>query len=261
VPYPTELAPNVEFLSLKTAVTADLGDRALTQLMHLQSNGFVAGLGLSEAHIPTVAAMTREEHIVEYCPNDEGRMGTVEDAKDRWQPKGRGFVGIYDVKEWDGRVITPGMLRQLKDEDVEMIAYGWSGELANSHAPDFDITTAYRAGQRGLALARERSTPRNKLRMGLALGEIVVASTKLYGADPKRVALEHWHSNGAAANLYHEMGFEAIAVERDIRPTLRKVGEVINNQVVQHGEIKGKPAIVVPDLRVHRVLKDHPLVD
>lgn len=207
--------------------------------------------------------MANEPHIVEFCPNDPiTRFSGLRQVK-AWNAKKRGFVGIYDVVGSEGKPLSENQLIEITDEDILQLAYGWSGPELNRHIKGADITTAYRVGRFGLALARERRKSEvDHFSLGYPLGELVIASSVvLFGAEPSEISLETWESNQRAVALYELMGFKMKARAADERPTLQPAGTEINGNVVslkKEGKHIGRN--MVTDTRRYYVLEDHPLV-
>ena len=176
-----------------------------------------------------------------------------------WNAKGggRGTVIISDVLGHEGPLGDVD-IENLRPEDVEGLAWGWSGFGQNKHIPGANITTAYRNSMRGRALSRERRlTPEDRFKIGPHLGELVTATAVLWGARPDELSLEAWESNDANG-LYDAMGYgEPVVVEPAVRPTLKPVGTVIGGNVVYLGD-DGQH--MVEDNRLHRRLENHPLL-
>lgn len=252
--YPTTFETSFEPIALDR----DLGERGNDAIASLARHGFVVATGVHEAHLDDLAGMAAEPHIVEYCPSDQEKFVSRESIA-VWLGKGggRGMVAICATLH-DG----PLLQRDIEDiaaEEVEMVAYGWSGYKPNGHIPGADITTAYRVGSRGRELAYDcRRGPEDRFKLGRPLGELVVATAvEVYGAERGQLSLETWESNKAAVELYRDMGFvQPAGVEAvpSIRPTLRQPGEVINGQVVYRYNDEG-PALV-RDNRLNMRLAD-----
>jgi hypothetical protein len=260
--YPNTLAPELQFLTPDMG----LGERADTSLAALHERGFVAAVGLTEHHAGALAVISTQRHIAEYCPKDQtlSRFGTLESTR-TWIGKdgGRGFVGIYDVVGNEGYPLHLYDVQNMSTTDVRMTADGWSGYGKNKHIPGADITTAYRVGQEGLDLARQRRKgPEDRFGLGMHLGELVIATgVNLYGADPATVSLETWQSNTGAVGLYERLGFELKAKAPDTRPTLKPIGTSIGDNAVYEAYEEGKTVRNVEDVRLFYLLgRSHPLV-
>ncbi len=164
------------------------------------------------------------------------------------------MVGIYASK-WP----EPFQLDNLPDvpeRGLIQVAYGWFGPEQNKHIPEADITTAYRVGEGGRRLSRERRFDEaDKFKLGLPLGELVVAvATAQYGLPVEKISLETWESNGAN-ELYDQLGFvqpDDVEPQPDVRPTLKEVGNEINGNIVYHDLEKGKN--MVADRRLFKAL-------
>ena len=246
--YPTMLAPELLFLRPDTG----LGPEADQQLQVLHDRGLVAAVGLTAYHAGTTAAMAGQAHIVEYCASDRRRLGTLAAAK-RWIAKdgGRGFVGIYTANE-TGEALSASDLAAVSDDEVRQIAYGWSGALKNEHILGADITTAYRVGEEGRRLARERrKDPSDEFKLGYPLGVLVVATAvHMFEAPPQDISLDVWgDSNPKAAQLYEALRFvwRTKAVGR--RPTLLDVGTNLNGHEVYAAVRDGQRIHEVVDMR------------
>lgn len=229
--FPTELAHQPEVITPSLL----LGDRAEESLRLLAKSGAYAATGLTDEVLPMVQAVASEQKIAEYCPNDigsvggNGRFASVAHAQS-WIAKGRGFIGIYSI-------------------DSELLAYGWSGPETNLVLPDAKVTTAYRVGSSGSRLARamRREEYAPNFSMGLALGELVIATAVyLHGAKPSELSLETWESNQPARTLYDKLGFGLRKVMRsESRPTLAALlypsGQVIDRRC--HYQLINHPVI------------------
>lgn len=256
--YPSEMAPNLTFLT----PDIDLGERANEEVFELMNHGFVAAANLTEPHAATLSLIAHEEGILEYCP-DKKRFATLEKTQ-TWQQKGRGFVGVYEVFGNSGSALTARDLKSLTDDNIHMVAYGWSGVESNKRIAGADITTAYRVGSRGRELARERRGRFDPFRLGRPLGELVLGTAvHLFDADPNEISLETWESNKGAVTLYEGMDFVHVPEARvaEDRPTLRPAGTIINGQEVYETTDKnGQVVRRVPDFRRAYLLgENHPL--
>lgn len=219
------------------------GVRGRDGLVVLGAHGAVAAVGLDEATVPLVAAAATEPGIVEFCPNDGTRFADVSAAR-RWAAKGRAFVGITVAGDRGARTL---------------LAYGWSGPEHNDHVPGADVTTAYRVTAAGQALARRvRAVAHVEFRLGLVLGELVVATAvAVGGADPSAVSLETWASNRAARRVYADLGFvqpDGVAEVPAVRLTLQPVGAAVEGSVV-HADPAGGGRRLVDDHRCFYVLR------
>lgn len=224
-----------------------------TLLQELQAHGFVVAVGVHESQLDNLADMASQPHIREFCPNDVGRFGSEPRVR-TWLQRGIGrvMVGIYTVNGQSGS-LTEEHIASLQAEDLTQVAYGWFGAEPTPHMPPgVDITTAYRVGQQGRDLARQRRTnPERPLSLGLSIGKAVLAvATELYGIAPERIGLETWESNQAANKLYDLLGFQQVAAEDAVRPTLQQVGDKVGNNIVFHRLAE----ILVQDRRLYKVL-------
>jgi hypothetical protein len=249
VEYPTSFTPELRPLQPGYG----LSEPTDTLLQELRAHGFVMAVGVHESQLDNLADMASQPHIREFCPNDVGRFGSEPRVR-KWQQKGTGrvMVGIYAVNGESGP-LDEDRVASLRAEDLTQVAYGWFGAEPTPHMPPgVDITTAYRVGQQGRELARKRRTnPEQLLSLGLSIGKAVLAvATELYGIAPERIGLETWESNEAANKLYDLLGFQLVAAEEDVRPTLQRAGSNIRNKIVFHRLAK----ILVQDRRLYKVL-------
>ena len=143
------------------------------------------------------------------------------------------MVGIYKVNGHDGR-ITTREVGELTAEDVTIVGYGWFGaKRVDEMPPGVTVTTAFRIGQEGQELARERRLPGRRLRMGHALARAVLGvATEIYGIDRKHIGLESWASNVRANELYKELGFRVVKTMMAERPTLEPAGSLVDGRLV-----------------------------
>jgi hypothetical protein len=239
--FPTELANEALLLDGSTP----LGRRGNDSVAALTRNGLQVSVGLERNAVDRLVAVTTEAHIVEFCPSDRKRFAGV-DACQKWVSKQRAFVSITEL------------------ENSALLAYGWSGPEKNHHVPGADITTAYRVTRQGqVATKRIRAAGETGFRLGIHLGELVVASAvHLFGASPDEVSLETWGSNRAARHLYELLGFEQLASvpnEPATRPTLEPLGSTIGDRVVRldptHPDDPSKR--IVDDERCKYVLRNY----
>lgn len=239
--YPTELSDSAIWLDTST----DLGSRGNAAVAALTEHRLQSSVGLDLASIDRLVGVTTEEHIVEFCPTDRRRFADVAACRE-WVHKERSFVAITDPTR------------------SELLAYGWSGPDKNKHIPGADITTAYRvtrAGQAATKRARERGD--TNFRLGIQIGELVIATaTNLYDAQPERVSLETWGTNGAARHLYELLGFvqlDSAPNETAQRPTLKPIDSAIGNGLVRADPSNPEDSSrrVVDDERCFYVLRNY----
>jgi ribosomal protein S18 acetylase RimI-like enzyme len=211
-PYPTQMVERAHVLDDDLA----LGVRG-DALRSLHAAGLRAAIGLDEPTLAGIAAAASEPHIVEFCPNDRTRFADVAAGR-MWMAKGRGLVALTAA-------------------DGALLAYGWSGRERNDHLPGADVTTAYRVTARGQLEARRVRVADPRFRLGLVLGDLVVATAvHVWGAPPTDVSLETWRSNAGARRVYADLGFARVSEapdQPDMRPTLQPVGSEIAGEVVR----------------------------
>jgi len=227
--------------------TIDLGERANRAVFQLKQHNLIPVAGLAEEILPDVQSISREPKVVEYCPNDINRFGSIALAN-KWIGKegGRGFVGIA----------RPDMARWLR-----LLAYGWTGFEENKHIVGADTTSAYRSGEEGGAFARElRANVDPNFSMGFFIGEIVLGTAVyLFGAKPDKISLETWGSNAPARNLYDALGFVQlpdVPNQPGERPTLKPIGTKINGNIVHVNPINATEHLV-DDERCYYVLRGY----
>jgi hypothetical protein len=256
--YPTDLATEVTLLT----PSMDLGERAHDEIVDIMDHGLVAATGLPELFAGSLATMSAEPHIVEYCPDRVKRFPTLAMTR-KWHEKGRGFVAIYDVPANRGERVTEDQLDELTKDDMHLLAYGWSGEEPNHYIEGADITTAYRVGAEGSNLAfNRRRDETDKFKLGRPLGEIVLGTAvHIFGAEPHIISLETWESNGKAIGLYEGMNFVQMHRVEDTRPTLQPVGTSVNeHEVYQDQDKHGNLINKITDFRRAYLLGEaHPL--
>jgi hypothetical protein len=193
---------------------------------------------VQEEHLEELAEMSGQSHIVEFCKSDPGRFGDKPKVQE-WLQKRRVMVGIYAVQDQKDSVdfADPATFRS---ENLTQVAYAWFGPETDKEGNDTgEITTAYRVGEAGRELSRERRHDKDdKFKLGLPLGRLVTAvATGVYGVDAERITLETWASN-LANELYDLLGFVLTGEREEPRPTLEEVGTVINGNVVYFDEKK-----------------------
>lgn len=234
-PYPTEMVERVAALDAATTALGSRGDAALASL-HVA--GLRASVGLDGPTLTGITAAATEPHIVEFCPNDRSRFADLAAGR-KWMSKGRGLV-------------------TLSTASGALLAYGWSGRERNAHLPGADVTTAYRVTAQGLAAARRVRATDPAFRLGMVLGDLVVATAvHVWGAPAAEVSLETWRSNTGARWLYADLGFAQVPEapdHPDVRPTLQPVGAVIAGEVV-HADPERPDRHVVADARCFYVLR------
>lgn len=212
--YPTTMVERAEPLD---ADTTALGRRGGAALRASAAAGLRVTVGLDDATLAGIAAAASEPHIVEFCPNDRSRFADPAAGR-TWMAKGRGLVAVT----------TP---------DGALLAYGWSGIERNAHLPGADVTTAYRVTAAGQREARRVRAVVPGFRLGMVLGDLVVATAvHVWGAPADQVSLETWRSNTGARQLYADLGFVQVhdaPDHPDVRPTLQPVGAVVAGSVVR----------------------------
>ncbi len=241
MPFPTELADSALVLD----GSIPLGRRGDAAVATLGRNGLQASVGLEVRGVDRLVGVTTEQHIVEFCPSDRNRFADV-DACRIWASKQRAFVSIADLAS------------------SELLAYGWSGPETNKHVPGADITTAYRVTRFGQTITKRiRESGENDFRLGIQLGEMVIASAvHLFGASPDAVSLETWGSNGAARHLYALLGFvqlDSAPNEPASRPTFEPLGANVGGREVRLDPARGDDASrrVIDDERCFYVLRNY----
>jgi ribosomal protein S18 acetylase RimI-like enzyme len=227
-----------------------LGEAGNGAIYELAQHGFVAAIGLTKQQASSLAVMSRQPHIAEYCPGDAERFSSIGSAS-RWQANRRGFVGIYAVAGSENWPILPERLHSVTEEDVRLVAYGWSGPKQNEVVPGIEVTTAYRVSEEGRDLARRP----HGLKLGLPLGKLVVATAVhcFEASDPNKIGLETWHSNSAAGRLYGKLGFTVREMRGGKRLTLHRPEELRARGEVYFCEPDndGVQRRFVPDARVY----------
>lgn len=242
--YPTTFAS--EMLTLHPDdFTSPYGAGAVQELA---DNGLVVIAGVTERLAGQIATIGAQAHIREYCPKDatDSRFGSQE-AFIKWLGKGggRGMTLIGAVAGQEGP-LRPSDLDSLREDDITILAYGWSGSEENKHIPGADITTAYRVAEAGAGKG-----------LGSRLARLVTASAiDVFGVQkPDMISLETWASNKAAVHLYGKVGYEAVDGVKpvaDVRPTLHEVGELVNGKKAFLGKKDGKPQVKVEDKRLFK---------
>ncbi len=211
-PYPTEMVERAQVLDDDLALGPRHG-----ALRSLHAVGLRAAIGLDEPTLTGIAAAASEPHIVEFCPNDRTRFADLAAGR-AWMAKGRGLVAVNTA-------------------DGALLAYGWSGRERNEHLPGADVTTAYRVTARGQREARHAREVDPGFRLGMVLGDLVVATAvHVWGAPAAEVSLETWRSNAGARRLYADLGFVQVPEapdHPDVRPTLQPVGTEVAGEVVR----------------------------
>lgn len=261
VAFPENLTDTVQALE----PGSDLGERADYWLHRLHDARLHVALGLGASLQPQLHALANEPSIKEFCPNDatDRRFGSTPGdiaPMQTWISKngGRGFVGIYTE-------IAPSPTARL-------LAYGWAGTERHAHFPNADVTTAYRVGEQGSSIARHiRANDKARgahepapFRLGLALGEMVIATATHFGASPRDISLETWASNVGARALYEHLGFtqdqEKAPNIPAKRPTLLKTNERHPGSNKPAYYDPKSDSVVINDERCFYVLSNHPLV-
>lgn len=228
--YPVEMVDRVRPLT-----GGELGPRGAAAVTSLTGVGLRAMVGLDEPTRAAMAAAAGEPHIVEFCPNDAKRFADPAAGR-AWMAKGRGLVTIVDG-------------------DGTLLAYGWSGVERNGHVPGADVTTAYRVTAAGQAAARRARAVDPSFRLGMVLGDLVVATAAhVWGAPAEQISLETWASNAVARRLYADLGFELVAEAPDERPTLQPIGAIVAGEVVR-ADADRPGRHIVADARCFYVLR------
>lgn len=244
--YPTNFVD--EFIPLVPG--SGWGEEFDFALWELEMRGFVVALGVHDDFLGDLANMASQRHITEYCPSDPGRFGDRKKVRD-WLEKGRVMVGIYAVNDREKGIdfTNPAVFTR---ENLEQVAYAWFGpETDDEGNPTKTITTAYRVGEAGRRLARERRLDENdKFKLGLPLGRLAIAAaTDIYGVEEDDITLETWASN-AANILYDLLQFVETGRKVEARPTLEPVGTVINGNEVYYDEARQQNMVL--DCRLYK---------
>lgn len=163
----------------------------------LTSRGYALELGLAEADVQSLAQLSQQPSILEYCPNDcRTRFKDVETAA-HWFTKGR-LVFLLKAQA-----------------SGEIAGYGWSGPGTTEHIPEGTLTAAVR-----LSEAHQGK--------GLAAPFLQVLGDYTTGYAPhERLWLEGWESNAGAIHIYQKLGFRHVTSQPASRPTAN--GGVVND--------------------------------
>jgi hypothetical protein len=182
-------------------ITEDIGERGNDALARLNERGFTVARGLTPYYAGSLAVISQQDHIREYCPRDTAERFPTPPAIEKWHAKKDGrapFLLLSDVM-YKGAPIG---------EAID--GYGWSGTEPCEALPDHPITTAYRLARRGL-------------RQGLFgdFVQVVTSATNTFYAEGEGIGLETWFSNEKAVGAYEEVGYELLDTgEVELRPTL-----------------------------------------
>lgn len=213
----------------------------------LAERGFVVMAGVTKYQGDQIARIGDERGVREYCPRDasDSRFGTRK-AMAKWLGKegGRGMNLIGSVVGYDGPLSMADIMA-LRDEDVRVQAYGWSGHETNKHILGADITTAYRVSETAAGKG-----------LGKLLARLVTASAVdvFEVKDPATISLETWASNRVAVSLYGKVGYEPVEGVKpvaDVRPTLEEPGTLINGKKVFLTKKDGNLVTMVEDKRLY----------
>jgi ribosomal protein S18 acetylase RimI-like enzyme len=214
----------------------------------LAERGFVVMAGVTQYQGDQIARIGVERGVREFCPKDatDSRFGTRA-AMAEWLGKGggRGMTIIASVVDYD-KPLSMADIAALRDEDLKVRAYGWSGYELNKHIPGADITTAYRVSETAAGNG-----------LGKLLVRLVTASAVdvFEVKDPATISLETWASNTVAVGLYGKVGYESgegIKPITDVRPTLEEPGTIINGKKVFLTRKNGELVTMVEDKRLFK---------
>lgn len=162
---------------------------AQQDIANLSQRGYEVRYGLTTELADQITKMSLEESIREYCPEDCKRRFTDRSATENWLSGGRAVF-----------------LLMKKDEPV-VVGYGWTGQSADEHLMDGEVTFSLRIGEavQGQGLA----TP---------FARLIIESSAILN-NTKNIWLSTWQSNGGAVHIYHKIGFEDVDSEASTRPT------------------------------------------
>lgn len=187
--YPTELPKNVRVLP-EAVEQSQLNERGLF---------VIEGLDVSLAE--QLVEVSRQPHVVEYCPNDSiKRFGSVDQVVN-WQAKGR---------------LALPLVKKAGDGALQLAGFGWmgAGEPGDDEPtiPGAKTTFAIRLYEN--AVGQGNALPYTRA--------ILQANSILFGNSG--VWLEAWGDNAAALRSYEQVGFERAAEtpgERHGKPVAR----------------------------------------
>lgn len=182
--YPTTFSDSTERLTGER-----LSPTGQAALQNLEQKGYYVQVGLTQANVTALQALSLQPSIREYCPNDCTKRFRDELTASDWLSKGRAAILL------------------IHSETGEVAGYGWVGDGTSEHVPGGTETFAIRLSEahqgRGLA------TPYNQV--------IIDVARQLYGSQ--HMWGEAWQSNAAAVHVYQKIGFHIIGSEPTTRPT------------------------------------------
>lgn len=160
-----------------------------------QANGALyLAHGLTVGLAQQLIEKSREEHIVETCPNDSAARFADLDAVQQWQAKGR---------------LALPLVRLQSDKDVDLAGFGWMGPgrpgADEPSLPGAHTTYAMRLYRS--AVGRGYAFPYARM--------IVQAHDAYYGSEG--IWLEAWADNIAAIRTYEKIGFLTVAETDGLR--------------------------------------------
>lgn len=182
--FPTTLGSEPSYVS-----SDSLGPSGKVALQSLHEKGYHIQIGILEADIPQLQALSLQASIRKYCPKD-----CTERFKD--EPT---------VKKWLTKKRLVFLLKEKSTSEVAGIA--WTGPGTSSHIPGGKLTG-------GVRLSEEHQ--------GKGLAAPFLRAELEYTQNEYSAELlwfECWESNAGAAHIYQKIGFEVVNTETAERPT------------------------------------------
>jgi len=170
----------------------------------LADKGFEVRAGVTPYYAGSIAVMSAEPHIVQFCPKDptEKRFATKE-SMEAWLQKGDDSLGEY------GRGMFL-LVRKVGEGGLRLAGYGWTGPESSTRVPRGTTTFAVRIGVEGQG--KGLAKPFTQL--------IVDGTATLFNA--RDIWLETWQGNHAA-KVYRDVGFEYVTEAYDQKAMATRV--------------------------------------
>lgn len=159
----------------------------------LVDRGFIVLEGLDKSIAEELVEKSKEEHILEYCPNDATDRFSSVQSIERWISKGRQTFSLFTITRGVG----------------ELAGFGWMGpgKPGNDEPELLDAKTTFAIRLYSSALGKGNSLP-----FTLAM---LCSHHQQYGN--RGVWLEAWSDNIKALRTYRKAGFITVAAALGIR--------------------------------------------
>ena len=215
-----------KFTQEPRALGNDLDTKGKQALAGLHEKGYEVALGLSKYYAGALSIMSRQAHIMEYCPKDCSSLRfATQGATEKWLSQGRAVFLLLQKVE-GGRALA----------DYLLSGYAWTGLDRNEVMEDYPITSAYRLAERALGK-----------KLAADFIQAVISGTHRCFSEGRGLGLETFQSNPAVF-IYRKLGFVDLQInvnQRQWRPTLNP--DIPGGQILDRRLYMGYPNFLLED--------------